>query len=189
MNRQPWVAAWMLVLALSVGGCGSGKPLSPVASQSATTSITAPVPDEKLTLLITECAREIGVASDGSSVPNVIDSGVVYMPSYDVAMTELLSLPPSALGLSVTTLEPYPNPAYVAVLRGRFYVRDDSVKPEPEMWVLIPSSALIVHPNLGDGVCTFDDRQSGFWKRSPTWDPLGRAIDLPAAVLTRKTPS
>jgi len=189
MNRKPWVAAWMLVLALSVCGCGSGKPLSPVASQSATTSITAPVPDEKLTLLIAECARELGVFSVESSIPNVIDSGVVYMPSYDVAMTELLSLPQSALGPSVTTLEPYQNPAYVAVLRGRFYVRHDSVKPEPEMWVLIPSSALIVHPNLGDGVCTFDDRQSGFWKRSPTWDPLGRAIDLPADVLTRKTPS
>ncbi len=102
MNRRSLLC--LVVVAACLGGCGTTKVTPPSSGQSTTAGVTAPIPDEKLTFLIAECARQQTLVVTQVGDTNVIDSGVVYMPRYDVAMTELLSLPPSYLAPSVTTL-------------------------------------------------------------------------------------
>jgi hypothetical protein len=129
-----------------------------------------------LTFLIAECARQQTLVVTQVGDTNVIESGEVYTPTPAAIESQLF-------------VAPYAAPAYVVVLRGSFSELDASGRPHAEMWVLIPRSALIDNPQIGDGVCVFDDIQAGGWQTVPDLAAFGVSHALPTDVLTRKTPS
>lgn len=174
MNRRSLLC--LVVVAACLGGCGTTKVPPPSSSQSTTAGVTAPIPDEKLTFLIAECARQQTLVVTQVGDTNVIESGEVYTPTPAAIESQLF-------------VAPYAAPAYVVVLRGSFSELDASGRPHAEMWVLIPRSALIDNPQIGDGVCVFDDIQAGGWQTVPDLAAFGVSHALPTDVLTRKTPS
>jgi len=189
MSKPSWLAVGLMSCAILVAGCTSEPTALPSPNLSTGSRVTAPVPDEKLTALIAECARK-QATFDLVDFPATIDSGVVFTPTHEAISNQLLGMPPAAVPPPGNDLVPYSDPAYVVVLRGRFSGLDATTNmARPELWILIPRSALIEHPNPGDGPCVFDALQSGGWFREPNSNALGPGTTLPLSVLTRQPPA
>ena len=169
-SLRGWQLICLAGLAVLVAACGTTLG-SRAGSNDSASGPAAVAPTETEIRLVATCAGEQAQMTPSGN-RNVVTSGVAYLPSK------------AAIAAQLTPLAPYTDPAFVAVLRGSFSDLDTSGRPHDQMWVLIPRSALVNPPQMGEGACVLDDVQGGGWQQPPDLTQFGEGVNLPTSALT-----